>query len=54
MNPYDKSFYVGPNLRWSVSDNLYVIFMGLLFGGASGTEFGDNGRIMTLWAKYSY
>jgi hypothetical protein len=54
MNPYDKSFYVGPDLRWSALANLDLTFMGLVFGGDKGTEFGDDSRMLMLWAKYSY
>ncbi len=54
LNPYDKSFYIGPNVRWSVVTNLDLTFLGLLFGGESGTEFGDDSTMIMLWAKYSY
>jgi hypothetical protein len=54
INPYDRSFYAGPDLRWSAMTDLDLIFMGLLFGGEKGTEFGDDSRMILLWAKYSY
>ncbi len=54
LNPYDLSWYVGPSVRWSAAANLDVIVSGLLFGGDSGTEFGDDGDIGMLWVKWSF
>ena len=54
LNPYDTSFYIGPSLRWSAVTNFDLTFLGLLFGGEEGTEFGDNSTMIMLWAKYSY
>jgi hypothetical protein len=54
LNPNDKSFYIGPSLRWSAVTNLDLTFLGLLFGGDDGTEFGDESTMIMLWGKYSY
>jgi hypothetical protein len=54
FNPFDRSWYFGPSLAWSVITDLDLTAMGLIFGGAPGTEFGDVGSIFVLTAKYSY
>jgi hypothetical protein len=54
FNPFDRSWYLGPSLTWSALADLDLTVMGLIFGGASGTEFGDVGDLFMLRAKYSY
>lgn len=54
LNPYDHSWYVGPALTWSVATNLDLTGMGLIFGGDSGTEFGDNREILLGRLKWSF
>jgi hypothetical protein len=54
VNVYDESFYIGPDLSWSAVTNLDLSLLGMLFGGAEGTEFGDESTMIMLWAKYSY
>jgi len=54
LNPNDESWYLGPSLSWSVDTNFDITFIGLIFGGDDFTEFGDNGEILMLRAKYSF
>lgn len=54
QNPTDRSWYVGPSLRWSARTNLDITGMGLIFGGSDGTEFGDNSQLAMVMAKYSW
>ncbi len=54
LDPGDHSWYAGPSARWSAWTDLDVSASALLFGGASGTEFGDDGNIATLWVKWSF
>jgi hypothetical protein len=54
VNPSDRSYYVGPSLKWSAAPDLDLTAQALLFGGGPGTEFGDEGRIWTAMARYSF
>jgi hypothetical protein len=54
VNPSDGSLYVGPTLTWSAAPDLDLTAAALLFAGRAGTEFGDEGRIWMLRAKYSF
>jgi hypothetical protein len=54
LNPSDRSWYLGPSLAWSVVTDLDLTAQALLFGGASGTEFGDLGEVFMLRVKYSF
>jgi hypothetical protein len=54
LNPYDLSWYVGPQLTWSVATNVDFLAGALLFGGSGGTEFGDNGRILMVQLEWSF
>jgi hypothetical protein len=54
FNPYDGSFYVGPNVNFSLSDNISFLLMAQLFIGESGTEFGDNGKLIYSRLKWSF
>ena len=53
-NPNDESWYLGPSLTWSAKTDFDITFSGLIFGGDDFTEFGDNGGILMLRAKYSF
>jgi len=54
LNPYDRSWYVGPSLRWSMVTNLDVSAQAFVFGGEPGTEFGDDGGMGSVSVKYSF
>jgi hypothetical protein len=54
VNPADGSFYLGPTLTWSAAPNVDVAAAALLFEGRTGTEFGDQGQIWMVRAKYSF
>jgi hypothetical protein len=54
LNPYDRSWYTGPTVTWSVATNLDFTASALLFGGAAGTEFGDDGGIVLLRLQRSF
>jgi hypothetical protein len=54
VNPSDASFYAGPSLKWSAAQDIDVTAAALLFGGRTGTEFGDQGRIWMVRAVYSF
>jgi hypothetical protein len=54
LNPYDRSWYLGPTLTWSVAANLDFLASGFLFGGSAGTEFGDSGTILLARLKWSF
>jgi len=54
LNPYDTSWYIGPSITWSAISNVDVTAVGLVFGGDTGTEFGDNGEILMLRLKWSF
>jgi hypothetical protein len=54
FNPNDKSGYAGPSLDISLTDNMSLFFIGQLFWGASGTEFGDYGSLIYIRLKWSF
>jgi hypothetical protein len=45
MNPFDGSFYIGPSLNISVSDNVSLYFIAQTFWGEKGSEYGDIGQM---------
>ncbi|MCD4772921.1 MAG: hypothetical protein K8R41_06005 [Bacteroidales bacterium] len=53
-NPNDKSVFLGPSLDLSLMNDLGLLFMGQLFWGDKGTEFGDYGKMFFLRLKYSF
>jgi hypothetical protein len=54
VNPLDGSSYLGPTLTWSAAPSLDVVAAALLFNGRTGAEFGGQGRIWMVRAKYSF
>ena len=54
LNPTDSSWYAGPSVTWNALTNLDVTLTGQLFGGGSGTEFGDNGTILLAQGKWNW
>lgn len=54
LNPFDHSWYLGPAVYWSLTDNLDLNLSALLFEGEEGTEFGDMGEILFASIKYSF
>lgn len=54
VNPSDGSWYFGPALTYSLSNNLELMLTGQLFFGASGTEFGDVGELAFGRLKWSF
>ncbi|MDA3905700.1 MAG: hypothetical protein PF484_06460 [Bacteroidales bacterium] len=45
MNPFDGSFYIGPSLNFSLSDNVSLYFIAQTFWGEEGSEYGDIGQM---------
>jgi hypothetical protein len=54
LNPDDASRYFSPSLTWSAATNLDCTFLALIFGGESGTEFGDYGDMIMARLQWSY
>lgn len=54
VNPNDGSLFVGPNLSFSLSDNITLLLMGQLFIGDQGTEFGEYGQLYYMRLKWSF
>lgn len=53
-NPTDASVFLGPNAEVSISDNVYLLFMGQFFMGASDSVYGDLGYFNYLRLKWSF
>lgn len=53
FNPLDHSAYVGPNVNFSLTQNLGFFVMSQVFMGENGTEFGGYGQIYYIRLKYS-
>jgi len=45
MNPFDGSFYIGPSLNFSLTENVSLYFIAQTFWGEEGTEYGDIGQM---------
>lgn len=54
FNPNDKSIFIGPNLDFSLSDNISLLLMSQIFLGDPGTEFGYNSSLFYLRLKWSF
>ncbi len=54
FNPNDKSIFIGPNLDFSISDNISLLLMSQIFLGDPGTEFGYNSSMFYLRLKWSF
>ena len=54
VNPSDGSFGLLPALRWSATTDLDVTLRALVASGRIGTEFGDQGQVWSLAARYSF
>ncbi|MEZ5199598.1 MAG: hypothetical protein R2764_25435 [Bacteroidales bacterium] len=54
FNPNDKSFFLGPNIGFSLSDNISLLLMAQIFVGDEGTEFGNAGQLYYLRLKWSF
>ena len=54
INPFDGSYFVGPALTYSLTNNMELLFTGQLFQGDSGTEFGDVGKLLYMRFKWSF
>jgi len=54
VNPLDKSAYVGPNVNFSLTQNLSFFVMGQIFVGEAGDEFGGYGQLYYVRLKYNF
>ena len=54
MNAVDRSFYVGPTITWSLSNNFELSFIGQLFFGEKETEYGDTGKAISIRLKWAF
>jgi hypothetical protein len=54
VNPNDGSLFIGPNVSFSLSDNITLLLMGQIFIGDAGTEFGEYGQLYYLRLKWSF
>lgn len=53
-NPTDRSVFLGPNMELSVSDNVYLLFLGQFFLGPSTSIYGRLGYFNYLRLKWSF
>jgi hypothetical protein len=54
FNPNDKSGFVGPSLDISLTENTSLFFIGQIFWGDPGTEYGDYGSLIYARLKWSF
>ncbi len=54
VNPNDGSLFIGPNVSFSLNDNITLLLMGQVFIGDEGTEFGEYGQLYYLRLKWSF
>ncbi len=53
-NPNESSVFLGPNAEVSISDNVYLLFLGQFFVGPSNSVYGDLGYFNYLRLKWSF
>lgn len=53
-NPTENSFFLGPNAELSITDNVYLLFMGQLFLGSSNSVYGNLGYFNYLRLKWNF
>jgi hypothetical protein len=53
-NPTENSIFIGPNAELSISDNVYLLFMGQFFIGPSTSLYGSLGYFNYLRLKWSF
>ncbi len=54
LNLEDGSLYVGPEINWSLSNNVELSFIGQLFFGDQKTEYGDTGKAISARLKWAF
>jgi hypothetical protein len=54
VNLFDKSFFIGPGVSYSLSDNMELLLFGQLFVGDTGTEFGGIGKLFYFRYKWAF
>lgn len=54
VNPFDGSWFTGPGLTYSLSNNMEVLGFAQVFEGQNGTEFGEIGKLIFLRFKWSF
>ncbi|MCB2221807.1 MAG: hypothetical protein KQI35_15540 [Bacteroidetes bacterium] len=54
VNPYDGSFFIGPSVTFSLTDNIGLLLTSQIFAGETGTEFGGYGQLYYLRLKWSF
>jgi hypothetical protein len=53
-NPTEGSIFIGPNAELSISENVYLLFMGQFFVGPSTSMYGSLGYFNYLRLKWSF
>lgn len=53
-NPAEGSIFLGPNAEVSISDNVYLLFLGQFFAGPSDAVYGNLGYFNYLRLKWSF
>lgn len=54
MNPYDGSYFVGPSVDISLTENIGLLLIGQLFFGDQLTEYGDFGQLAYGRLKWNF
>lgn len=54
INPFDGSFYIGPSLNFSVSENVSLYFIAQTFWGEKGSEYGDMGQMYFTRIQWNF
>ena len=54
INPFDGSFFVGPGVSHSLTDNMDLLLFGQFFVGEEGTEFGGIGKLFYFRLKWAF
>lgn len=54
LNPFDKSWFTGPSVTYSMAPNIDLMMSSQLFFGENNTEYGNIGQLYYLRLKYNF
>lgn len=54
INPNDKSFYIGPSVNVSLTEDIYLLAAAQFFSGKQFSEWGDYGQFYFLRLKWNF
>jgi len=54
LNPFDGSFYLGPSINFSLTEDISLFLIAQTYFGESGSEYGDYGQMYFARLQWSF